>query len=57
MRMTTNRVVTDVCFEKEIFSALEKARGIASRSAYINQLLKEHFGIPLKESSTSPGEV
>ncbi len=40
---TTNRIIKNVCFDKELFKKLESARGIATRSAFINQLLKEQL--------------
>ncbi len=43
MTETTNRIITNICIDKELFKKLEAARGIATRSAYINQLLKERL--------------
>ncbi len=51
---TKNRIVTYVSFEKEIFRKLEEARGIATRSAYINKLLKDKLR---RQTDTSPDEV
>lgn len=48
---------TAIRIYKNLFEVLEKRRGRIPHSVYICDVLREHFGIPLTDTSPSGGDL
>lgn len=52
-----NTRYTAIRIYKNLFEVLEKRRGRIPHSVYICDVLREHFGIPLTDTSPSGGHL